>query len=381
MRGRIRGPVSGSAAARAERAHAAMERAFATDGPLLRRDGRWAIPGARAHLWPFVRAMVASIDLAGVPAKLVSEFDATATIARRQAALERYWDPAGPVPGYASDVGRRWWGGDRYHDDNAWVGLALVALERQRPGEGGLRRTAQLWRLAQSGWDRRGDVPSPGGVFWVEQGRGIGRRNHDRNTVSTGPNAQLALHLAELAPGSIDAAGDPSPARMIDWVRDALRDDGLYWDKIRGDGSIDRTVWSYNQGNMIGAYVLMHRAALRDGDAPGARAHLARARITAERSLRHYSSEALDAQPAAFNAIYFRNLLVLDDAAGERSLSAAVRAAMARYAEDAWTRWRDERDIFHLPHADGRVTLLDQSAMVQILALLAWPRERYRLIA
>ncbi len=47
---------------------------------------------------------------------------------------------------------------------------------------------------------------------------------------------------------------------------------------------------------------------------------------------------------------------------------------MTRYADDAWSRARDRHDRFHL--FDGGVTLLNQSALVQLLALLAWdPRE------
>ena len=35
---------------------------------------------------------------------------------------------------------------------------------------------------------------------------------------------------------------------------------GLFFDKLRGDGTIDETLWTYNQGSMIGANVLLARA-------------------------------------------------------------------------------------------------------------------------
>ena len=110
------------AAARAVRAHDAMGRAFARGDGLYRRDGFPRPPRAAAHLWPLARALVATLDLAGVPAAMTAGFDAGASIDWHLAALERYRDRTESVPAYASDVVGARWGGDRYYDDNAWVG-------------------------------------------------------------------------------------------------------------------------------------------------------------------------------------------------------------------------------------------------------------------
>jgi hypothetical protein len=364
-------------AARATRAHVAMERAFGRADGGLRRDGRWHLPWTRAHLWPFTRALVARADLLGIDPTGAPP-DLTAAIERQEAALERYWDPAGPAPAYASDLPPRWHGTDRYHDDNAWVGLALVQLERLAPA-GRLGRIAQLWRFAQSGWARGVQAPHPGGVFWVQQGRGTGRRNHDRNTISTAPNAQLALHLRELAaqrPGAVGAGGAdaPAPQEMVDWVQTALGDDGLFFDKIRGDGTIDRATWSYNQGSMLGAHVLLARRAPRGG--ASAEHHRSRAEAIARRSLT-WLSDRLDTQPAAFHAIWFRNLLLLADVSCDEPLREAILKTLRGYARRSWDEHRQAGDLFLPPAARGRLTLLDQSALVQILALLAWPPERW----
>ena len=372
-------------ASRAARAYGAMQRRFATRRGRYRRDGRLHLPGAAAHLWPFIRAFVATLDLAGAPAGSEG-FDADAAIDERLATLERYWDTRGPWPAYASDVAGTLLGGDRYYDDNAWVGLALVQLERMRPGAGRLDRAADLFRFAVHGWDTRPGVPAPGGVFWVEQGRGVGRRNHDRNTVSNAPNAQLGLHLAELgddlAPGPANAVG---PRDMYEWVNGALDaaghapdageppGTGLFWDKIRGDASIDRALWSYNQGNMIGLNVLLARA---DGPDPGR--YASRAAAIARKALRHYEG-AYERQPAAFHAIFFRNLLQLHAATSDATLRADITAAMRGYADQAWSAHRDDDDSFRF---GGRPpSLLDQSAMVQVLALLSWDPADYGKLA
>jgi hypothetical protein len=344
-----------------------MQRGFADRHGIYRQRGRWHWPGAVEHLWPATRAFVATLDLAGVGP--MAGFDADAAIAQHLATLARYWEP----PAYSSDpIGARF-GGDRYYDDNAWVGLALIQLERMCPGTGpGLERAAELFAFAAAGWDTRTDVPSPGGVFWIQQGRGVGTRNHDRNTVSNAPNAQLGLHLAELTGAPADGPEQTEAERMIAWVRSALSageaGNGLLWDKIRGDGSIDEMLWSYNQGSMVGANLLLHRRGLDPSSE-----YLDRARTIASKALRHYQGRYLD-HPPAFNAIFFRNLLQLYAAIGDDALGDEIIAVAAGYADRLWSERRDLEDRF--PFRDT-TTLLDQSAAVQLFALLAWDPADY----
>ena len=371
-------------AARAIRAYAAMRRHFLRRDGLYRRDGRPRLPGAPAHLWPTARALAGAVDLLGIRADVLGGFDAEAGVAVHLRALEAYWDDTPRLPSYASDVIGSRFGGDRYYDDNAWVGLALAQLERLRPGHGHARRARSLFDFALGGWDARPDVPSPGGVFWVEQDRGAGLSNHDRNTVSNAPNAQLGLHLADLLAGGGDARRYARAHDMYAWVNvtlDAGREAGtpaagLFYDKVRGDGSVDRTLWTYNQGSMVGANVLLARQAGPGSDA-GAE-HLARAEAIAANALRHYAG-AYEDQPPAFNAILFRNLLQLSALTSDADLRGRIRAAMSAYAEAAWALRRDRHDRFRF--RGGGPTLLHQSAMVQVYALLAWDPGDYGALA
>ena len=365
-------------AARAARAFAAMRRCFWTRKGLYRRDGRLHAPGAAAHLWPFSRALVATLDLAGIGDGLTG-IDANAAIAENLTLLERYWDPSGDPPAYASDVRGTHIGGDRYYDDNAWIGLALVQLERMHPGGSGyLDRAEALFRFAVGGWDRRA-VSNPGGVFWVEQGRGVGLRNHDRNTVSNAPSAELGLHLRELTGRPAAEQGAVGANEMYEWVLrtlDASRDTdspgtGLFWDKLRGDGTLDKTLWAYNQGSMVGANVLLARIHQDTRDE-----YLDRAEAIARKGLRHFGEQGYHRQPPAFNAIFFRNLLLLHPVTRDAKLKTDIISHIQRYTDDAWCRRRDRHDRFHL--SGGGVTLLNQSALVQLLALLAWDPSEYR---
>jgi Glycosyl hydrolase family 76 len=341
---------------------------------LRRRDGVYRRPGWLGrlgwaeHLWPVARACAATLDVAGMPPPLIHGFDAPEAIARDLRGFERYWVSTGPRPAYASDPHRTPLGGDRYYDDNAWVGLSLVQLERQMPGAAPTGRAELLFEFALGGWDERRDVLHPGGTFWVEQGRGAGRRNHDRNAVSNAPNAELGLHLDELDGGTGRRA---TARRMYDWVVRALRDpDGLYLDKVRGDGSIDRARWSYNQGSMIGAAVLQYRTG-------GETELLEAAEATARAALAHYAGRYFD-QPPAFNAIFFRNLLRLHAATRDPALRMQITASLNVYADEAWVRTGGQA---LLSRGKGPVLLLDQSALVSVLALSAWHPDDYGRLA
>jgi hypothetical protein len=365
----------GRYAARAAAAYQTMLRRFRKRDGLYRYDEGPPIRAA-AQLWPFARAFVATLDVAGIGAGLPGGPDLDRLIAEHLQVLERYWDPAGPTPAYCSDIsgaGRR---GDRYYDDNAWVGLALIELERLRPGYGVLDRAQDLFRFAASGWD-----PRDGGVYWVEQGRGTGTRNRDRGTISNAPNAELGLHLAELGRPQ-ERAGSVGPAEMYRWVLETLDTSrasdtpgtGLFWDKVRGDGTIDRATWTYNQGSMIGASVLLARASPTERQA-----YLERAETIARRALSQFAGTQ-QAQPAAFHAIFFRNLLLLHAETGDGVLQDQIMATMAEFAESAWPRAQGgRRKLFG--GLSGGPSLLEQSAYVQILALLAWAPDSYGRLA
>jgi hypothetical protein len=355
---------------RAAEAYQLMLHRFRKGDGLYRYDEGPPVRTA-AQLWPFARAFVATLDLAGI-APPPGGLDLNQLISEHLQALERYWDPAGPRPAYCADIGGASRRGDRYYDDNAWVGLALIELERVHPGAGMLDRAQALFEFAVSGWAEQG-----GGVYWCEQGRGTGQRNHDRGTVSNAPNAEIALHLADLGHPQ-DGTGPVGAQEMYDWVVANLDSSGdgtgLFFDKIRGDGTIDRAKWSYNQGTMIGANVLLARVNPAQRDT-----YLGRAEAIARKALREYANAYSKGNPA-FLAIFFRNLLLLHEATADQALQADAIAALSEFGEIAWSRAQQGRRGF-LGLGGGGPKLLDQASYVQALALLAWHPGSYGRLA
>jgi predicted alpha-1,6-mannanase (GH76 family) len=280
-------------------------------------------------------------------------------------------------------------GGDTYFDDNTWVALDLVQAHRMRVAglmrgrEAVLERARALFELVAAGWCRD-PRPYPGGVYWVDASW-----NRDRGAAVTAGLAVLALHLHDLTtpetvPDSeIESAA--ARARYLDtattayrWLRETLwiadgPEAGLYHDKVLEDGGIDTTQWTYNQGFAVAAGAVLHRAT-------GEAAYLEQARQTADAALAWYGARAYQGQPAIFVAIFFRNLLQLTALTG----STAYRAAMQAYADRAWddpSIHDPATDLFTFEGPSTPCTLLDQAAMVQILALLAWPERQYGLLA
>jgi len=345
---------------RAVAAYEAMQaNLYADDGSSLYLERTVPTADDRTYSfeWPFSQAHIATLDLTGIPGVGRPFRD---DLADRSVGQERYWNAGGGatgLPGYDSYARAPFGeGGDMFYDDNEWVALAKVQEYLQTGDRAALSRAKEIFALVESGWDTDPSHPAPGGVYWTQA-----PWSQDRNTVSTFPGAELAtrLYLITHQASYLDWA-----KRSVAWA-DAtlLAPNGLYWDNIKLDGSIDQTQWSYNQGTPIGTYTLLYKAT-------GDRAYLAKAKAIASASLAFYGAEGrLAAQPIYFNSIYFKNLLLLESVTGGHT----YRDAQQAYADSLWNDVRDPAtNLF--PVGGTTTTLLDQAAAVQLFATLAWPK-------
>jgi hypothetical protein len=317
---------------------------------------------------------------------LVTGTSYTAVVAERILGLSRYWDSrligAGydsvPLPPYGT-------AGPKYYDDQAWIGLALVQYARMTGNRAALSDAERVFNFVYpGGWASRASF-EPGGMYWVQQGVGPGRTNHDRTATSTLPNAELALLLAPLNP--LQAVQYYTAAsQMYQWANhylynarsDPTNPDGpnpnfdpgkppLMFDKVTGRDTVDEKLRTYNQGVMIATDV-------REYQHTGDRAYLTQATALATTALNTFDQRYyLAGQPAAFNAIFFRGLLILSDVTADQSLRLRIIHTIRTYADAAWIEYRSPSGLFRFPSSTGSgYQLLDQGAMLQIYAALAW---------
>ncbi|MGF1654684.1 MAG: glycoside hydrolase family 76 protein, partial [Actinomycetales bacterium] len=300
--------------------------------------------GRPAALWPLTQVIHAAVlaHEAGVPDTAVT--DVTRSLGRYD--TPRGWT-ATPRPHLRRVV---------YHDDNAWLGLALTQGLL-------LAGDTQLAAPAERALDvaRRGEDPR-GGVRWNE-------RVTSRHACASGPTALLALRLAEatgLAPSADTAMLVDRQLAFLDV--DLARSDGLVADHVGADGTRHRQAWTYNQGAALGAHRLAGELLGRDA---GAERSLALART----AVGHWTRDRLWREPPAFVAVLARQLLALDAARGTDEFLPWVDGWLDRVATEGLDPGTDLVGAGGIGrYGDSRV--IDQAAVVQVAALRSLPPER-----
>jgi hypothetical protein len=303
-------------------------------------EGPWPRAG-RASLWGLSQVIAAALDLHPLG---VADDRTVSRLVHSTRAFRR-GDAYAAVPG----------GRERYYDDNAWLGLDLVQAAATLGDADHREEAHRVLRFLAGG-------TNDGGVLWVDRGP------RSWHTCSTGPAAELAFRLV-LSGGAGDEARAFGEAALAFLDRVLRGPDGLYADHLREDGTVEPTVWSYNQGTPVGAAAL---ASLVTGDG----GPLVGARETADAALAYFGTDdRLWAQPPAFNAIFFRNLLLLDAVAGY----APVDDTLATYLDRVWATARHPGTGWFTEGGIGRYERggsIDQAGLVQLYALAAWPRDR-----
>ncbi|MGC8669113.1 MAG: glycoside hydrolase family 76 protein [Chthonomonadales bacterium] len=164
-------------------------------------------------------------------------------------ALDAYWITAGGIGGY--DVLPHASSPDRYYDDNAWVVLDLLEMYRLTHHKKYLSRAERAMAFVLSGQD----ASCGGGIYWHEQ-------KHTYKAACS--NAPVIVGLLSLYQVTHTPEYLARARRLYQWINTTLQDrDGLYFDGIRVDGSLEKRKWSYNSALMIRANCLFY-AVTRD---------------------------------------------------------------------------------------------------------------------
>jgi glycosyl hydrolase family 76 len=358
-RAKPRGPVVHGNALRALRAFEAMQRSYYISGSGLYEGEPFS------YLFPFSQALASTVSLAHVPA-LSRAF--RKQLNARLVGLGSYLDndnsgaPEGTytstLPAFdgtaAPPTGP---GGTKYYDDNDWVGIEMMRTYELTHETGPLGWAEGIMAFEMAGWSSNPGLRCPGGIPFSNDAE-----NGDRNTVTTAPAAELALLLyrAKHNPQYLQFA-----LKAYEWVRTCLLlPSSLYADHIRGS-VVDPTVWSYNQGTMIGAGTLLYQLT-RNGE------YLYQARQTARAALAYFTPARLYLETPFFPSVYFRNLMYLDSVTHDPP---GARLAQA-YVNYAWQFDRRDNDVF-VGGSPASAQLLVQASIAQIYALLATPASTY----
>ena len=148
--------------------------------------------------------------------------------------------------------------------------------------------------------------------------------------------------------------------RMYDWTRRCLKSGrDLYFDHINLAGGLDRRMFTYVQGVMIGASVLR--------DCVEGHGFIVAAQSLAAASMGYFTFARLANEPPELVDLYATDLTSLESVDHDP----AIRAYLRDYADGVWARaYHRTSSLFEFHHS--RPAQLDQqAAMVNIYALLA----------
>lgn len=293
-----------------------------------------------ATAWPYGQAMVAALD----QAKLTGNYHDFDQMVQH---LESYRNAQG---GYNPNTN----GGDRYYDDNAWIGLAFMQAYHQNPQPEYLQKAESVAQFIRTG------ITQDGGVLWKEKAE-----RPTYNTCAFGPSIELYMHLYQ-ATGN---AQDLHTAQQLDQFMDAqLRlPSGLYGDNRGTDlkTPMDTKIYAYNQGTPVGAKLLLYEAT---GDAQ----YLKDAQQTTRAALDYFGqADRLWQEAPVFNAIMFRNFLKVP--------GVDARPMLDQYLERNWQQaLNPQSGLFDKQAGQGSydhqhgLQMIDQAGLIQLYALQAW---------
>ena len=289
---------------------------------------------AASYLWPLCAIFQAENELE-------AGSKSTSLVTKTFSIISRYYDTRVPAPGYASyppPLG----GGDRFYDDNQWIGITLLDVYQRTNERSYLDKGKEIFRFMMTAYD----TISGGGLYW-EEGKPT------KNTCSNGPGILLALQLykATHTRSYLDTA-----LMLYDWVNKNLYDGGgLYYDNTNTKtGRVDQKRYSYNTATMLQSNVYLF-------ELTGKQAYLDSAIIVAEAAHKYFYTGGKFKDNIWFNAVMLRAYIHLAKFHPDKKYIQAFQICTNQLL-------RENKNENHLIGKHKVLDLVSQGGMLEILA-------------
>jgi len=267
--------------------------------------------------------------------------------------IRDYYDPAPPKPGYASYI-MKYKGGDRFYDDNQWIGITSMDAYSRLKNKKYLGIGKEIYEYMMTGYD----TVLTGGIYWQEN------KKISKNTCSNGPGIVLALQLYQATKNKayLDTA-----LLLYNWVNTHLKSPaGLYYDNISiKNQRIGRAQFSYNTGTMLQSNVYLY-------ECTGDKKYLKEATNIADSSLVYFYGNNKFRDNYWFNAVLLRgyqHLLLYN-----KDLKYVL--GFKKCLDNALQNDKTEQGLFGKPKL---LDLVAHGGMLEILARFAFLESKYNL--
>jgi len=300
-----------------------------------------------SYLWPICALYQASNEIEKVePGKQV--------LSPMLKIIGDYYDPAPPKPGYASYI-LKFKGGDRFYDDNQWIGITSLDAFTRLKDKKFLSLGQDIYNYMMTGYD----TVLTGGIYWQEN------KKISKNTCSNGPGILVALQLYQATNNKsyLDTA-----LLIYNWVNKYLKTpSGLYWDNIGiADHKIGKATFSYNTGTMLQSNVYLYECTKDEK-------YLKEAIAIADSSMPYFYGSKKFRDSYWFNAVLLRGYQHLLKYNKDLKYILAFKDCL----DNALKSERNEQGLFM--GKDKPQDLVAHGGMLEILARYALLENRYSL--
>ncbi len=267
--------------------------------------------------------------------------------------IQEYYDPAPPAPGYASYI-MKLGGGDRFYDDNQWIGIAALDGYFRNGKKSYLELGKKIHRYQMTGYDS----VLNGGLYWHEN------KKTSKNTCSNGPGIILALQLHK---ATKDRSYLDTAILLYNWINNSgLRSsEGLYYDNIEvSTKRIDKRRFSYNTGTMLQSNLYLYEAT-KD------KKYLIEAIRIADSSLEYFYGSGKFRDNYWFNAVLLRGYQHLLQHHKDMKYILGFKKCLDEALQN-------NMNSLGLMGVTKTADLVPQSGMLEILARFAWMENKYQ---